>query len=82
MVLKEIGATVKELQKAEKKQNRTFAKNQDVHHNENVKQNSNSERDGEYGTDLHAEGRLSDTDLMLRRKKRTSANMGCCAKHI
>ncbi len=61
MVLKEIGATVKELQKAEKKQNRTFAKNQDVHHNENVKQNSNSERDGEYGTDLHAEGRLSDT---------------------
>lgn len=61
MVLKEIGATVKELQKAEKRQNRTFAKNQDVHHNENVKQNSNSERDGEYGTDLHAEGRLSHT---------------------
>lgn len=61
MILREIGVTVKELQKAEKKQNRTFAGNQDVRHNESVKQNSNSERDGEYGTDLHAERRLSDT---------------------
>jgi hypothetical protein len=61
MLLREIGATVREQQIAEKKQSRTFAKNQDVRHNESVKQNINSERIGEYGTDLHAAGRLSDT---------------------
>ncbi len=58
MLLRQIGATVKELQIAEKKQNRTFAKNQNVRHNDSVKQNNNSERNGEYGTDLHAPGRL------------------------
>ena len=58
MLLREIGATVKELQIAEKKQSRTFAKNQNVRHNDSVKQKSNSERNGEYGTNLHAAGRL------------------------
>jgi len=60
MLLREIGTTVKELQIAEKKQIRTFVKNQDVRHNESVKQNINSERNGEYGTDLHDAGRLPD----------------------
>ncbi len=60
MLLQEIGATVKELQIAEKKQNRTFAKNQDVGQNESIKQNNNPERNDEYGTDLHAARRLSD----------------------
>lgn len=61
MLLQEISATVKELQIAEKKQSRTFAKNQDVRQNESIKQNSNSERNDEYGTDLHAARRLFDT---------------------
>lgn len=61
MLLQEISATVKELQIVEKKQSRTFAKNQDVGQNESIKQNSDSERNGEYGTDLHAARRLSDT---------------------
>ncbi|AFV01107.1 Superfamily II DNA and RNA helicase [Dehalobacter sp. DCA] len=61
MLLREIGATVKEQQLAEKKQSRTFAGNQDVRHNESVKQNMSPERIGEYGTDLHAAGRLPDT---------------------
>ncbi len=60
MLLREIGTTVKELQIAEKKQIRTFAKNQNARHNESVKQNINSERNGEYGTDLHDAGRLPD----------------------
>jgi hypothetical protein len=60
MLLREIGATVKELQIAEKKQSRTFAKNRGMRHNESVKQNINSERNGEYGTDLHDAGRLPD----------------------
>ena len=58
MLLRQIGATVNELQIAEKKQSRTFAKNQNVRHNDSVKQNNTSERNGEYGTDLHAPGRL------------------------
>ena len=58
MLLREIGSTVKELQKAEKKNSRTFAQNENVRHNINVKHNSDSERDGEYGTDLHTAGRL------------------------
>ncbi len=61
MVLREIGATVKEMQITEKKKSHTFAKNQEVRHNKNVKQNIDSERNGEYGTDLHAQGRLSDS---------------------
>ncbi len=58
MLLGEIGSTVKELQKAEKKQSHIFAKSENMRHNVSVKQNSDSERNGEYGTDLHAAGRL------------------------
>ena len=59
MILREIGATARELQKAEKGQARTFAKNQETGHNESRKYNS--ERIGGHGTDLHDTGRLSDT---------------------
>lgn len=59
MILREIGATVKELQRTEKKQNRTVAKKQETGHNESRKRND--ERTGEHGTDLHDAGRLPDT---------------------
>ncbi|AHF09017.1 N-6 DNA methylase [Dehalobacter restrictus] len=61
MILREIGATVRELQKAEENPNRTFAKNQEAGHNESEKQNISFERGGEDGTDLHAAGRLPDS---------------------
>jgi N12 class adenine-specific DNA methylase len=57
MLLREIEATVKDLQKTEKKQIRTLAKNQGAGQNESRK----DERDGEHGTDLHNAGRLPDT---------------------
>jgi len=59
MILREIEATVKDMQKAERRQSRTFAKNRGEAHNKTVKQSD--ERSGEHGTDLHAAGRLSDT---------------------
>lgn len=59
MLLREIETTVKDLQKAERKQNRTFEKNRGAVHNKNVK--PDDERSGEHGTDLHDAGRLSDT---------------------
>lgn len=59
MLLREIEATVKDLQKAERKQSRTFAKNQGAAHNKSVKQIDG--RSGEHGTDLHAARRLPDT---------------------
>ncbi len=57
MLLREIETTVKDLQKAERKQNRTFEKNRGAAHNKSVKQID--ERSGEHGTDLHDAGRLS-----------------------
>jgi len=57
MLLREIEATVKDLQKAERNQSRTFAKSRGSAHNKGVKQSD--ERSGEHGTDLHAAGRLS-----------------------
>jgi len=59
MLLREIAVTVKDMQKTERKQSRTFAKNQGAAHNKSVKQTD--ERSGEHGTDLHTAGRLSDT---------------------
>ena len=61
MLLREIGSTVKELQLAERKQSRTFAKNKTIRHNETVKQNVDSERNDEDGANIHANRRLSDT---------------------
>ena len=57
MLLREIEATVKDLQKTERKQTRTVAKNQGAGHNESRK----DERNGEDGTDLHNAGRLPDS---------------------
>ena len=59
MLLREIEATVKDMQKAERNQSRTFAKNRGAAHNKGVKPIDG--RSGEHGTDLHAAGRLSDT---------------------
>jgi hypothetical protein len=59
MLLREIEATVKDMQKAERKQSRTFAKDRGTAHNKSVKQSD--ERSSEHGTDLHAAGRLPDT---------------------
>ena len=59
MLLREIEATVKDLQETERNQSRTFAKSRGPAHNKSVKQTD--ERSGEHGTDLHAAGRLSDT---------------------
>jgi len=56
MLLREIEATVKDMQKAERKQSRTFAKSRGPAHNKGVKQTD--ERSGEHGIDLHAAGRL------------------------
>lgn len=57
MVLREIGATVKNLQMEERKQNRTFAPEQANGYNNGG--NKTTERSAEYGTDLYNVGRLS-----------------------
>ena len=59
MVLREIGATVKNLQMEERKQIRTFAKQQEI--TQNIDGNKTTERSAEYGADLYNAGRLSDT---------------------
>jgi N12 class adenine-specific DNA methylase len=59
MILKEIGATVKDLQKSERKQDRTFAKSQDVRHNKSV--NNRDERKNDHGINIHDPRRLPDT---------------------
>lgn len=59
MVLKVIGATVKDLKKSERKQGRTFAKNENVRHNKS--ENNREERKDEHGTNVHDAKRLPDT---------------------
>ena len=59
MVIKEIGETVKELEKEEKQKIRTFADGRtSEYHNS---RNDNTERSNEHGTDLHDAGRLPDS---------------------
>lgn len=59
MVIKEIGETVKELEKEEKQRIRTFADGRtSEYHNS---RNDNTERSNEHGTDLHDAGRLPDS---------------------
>ena len=59
MVIKEIGETVKELEKEEKQKIRTFADGRtSEYHNS---RNDNAERSNEHGTDLHDAGRLPDS---------------------
>ncbi len=57
MILREIGSTVRNRMLAEIRQGRTFAKRDEARHNKGGNQN---ERNGDYGTDLHAAGRLPD----------------------
>lgn len=57
MVLREIGETVKDLQTAERKQNRTFADADASGYNDGRKESN--ERSAEHGTDLYNAGRLS-----------------------
>ena len=59
MVIKEIGETVKELEKEEKQKIRTFADGRtSEYHNS---RNNNTERSNEHGTDLYDAGRLPDS---------------------
>lgn len=58
MIIKEIGETVKELEKEERQKNRTFADGRsDEYHNS---RNNKTERSNEYGVDLQDAGRLPD----------------------
>lgn len=82
MLLREIGTTVKELQKAERKQIRTFANKQDVRHNESVKQKPNSERNGVHGTDLHDPGGLSDSQSDVAGAKNAHRQIWDVAQNI
>ena len=58
MVLREIAATVRSLEKAEKTRNRTFAQSADPGYDGAGK---TDERSTDHGTDLHETGRLSDS---------------------
>ena len=58
MLLREIEGTVKDMQRSERKQNRTFAKMQDTVQNEDRDQ---EERMDKHGTDIYAEGRVPHT---------------------
>jgi N12 class adenine-specific DNA methylase/adenine-specific DNA methylase len=60
MILGEIAATVKSLQREEKKQVRTFAVDEHDRYDINVK--SKNERSFDHGTDLQAGGRLSASE--------------------
>jgi len=62
MVLREIGASVKSLAQAEKKQIHTFAKEPAVRHNDAVRQTTSSERSFEHGTDIQSGGRLPSAE--------------------
>ncbi len=59
MVIREMGETVKEMEKEEKRQIRTFAQTGTSAYHKN--QTENKERSNEYGTDLYDAGRLSDS---------------------
>lgn len=57
MVIRDMGETIKNLQREEKRQIRTFEASRDTaYHNDNK-----NERSNDYGTDLQAGGRLSDS---------------------
>jgi N12 class adenine-specific DNA methylase len=58
MVLREIGATVRTMEQAEKKQIRTFAGQPALRHNESASQTTPSERSFQNGTDIQGGGRL------------------------
>ena len=59
MVIREMGETVKEMEKEEKRKIRTFAQEGASAYHKN--RTENKERSNEYGTDLYDAGRLSDS---------------------
>lgn len=59
MVIREMGETVKEMEKEEKRKIRTFAQTGPSAYHKN--QTENKERSNEYGTDLYDAGGLSDS---------------------
>ena len=59
MVIREIGETVKEMEKEEKRKIRTFAQTGSSAYHKN--RTENKERSNEYGTDLYDAGGLSDS---------------------
>lgn len=59
MVIREMGETVKEMEKEEKRKIRTFAQAGTSAYHKN--QTENKERSNEHGTDLYDAGRLSDS---------------------
>ena len=63
MGLREIESTVKNIEKNEKKQNRTFVKAKETEYDEGVKTKNETERSNENVTDdLQTSGRLSDSE--------------------
>ena len=59
MVIREMGETVKEMEKEEKRKIRTFAQTDPSAYHKN--RTENKERSNEHGTDLYDAGRLSDS---------------------
>ena len=59
MGLAEISRTVHNLQRAAKKQNRTFAEKSKARYAESTEKTNQPERSAEYGTDIYQSGRLS-----------------------
>ena len=59
MGLAEISRTVHNLQRAAKKQNRTFAETAKARYAENTERTNQPERSAEHGTDIYQSGRLS-----------------------
>ncbi len=63
MGLREIESTVKNIQKSEKKQNRTFVKEKETEYDEDAKTNNETERSNDYVTDdLQTSGGLSNSE--------------------
>lgn len=60
--LAEISRTVRNLQRAAKKQNRTFAQRQKARYADSTEKTSQSERSAEYGTDIYQSGRLPSAE--------------------
>ena len=72
MGLREIESTVKNIQKSEKKQNRTFVKEKETEYDEDAKTKKDTERSNDYVTDdLQTSGGLSNSepDLTNRRER-------------
>lgn len=64
MGLREIESTVRNLQRNERKYNRTFDKAKEISYDEGAKENHNTERSNDNGTDnIQTSGRLQDSEF-------------------